>query len=226
MLCSNLRADSINPSLYLVINPEQCRFEKPVDVARKAVAGGVSAIQIRVKESSKQCYQDLVSSITEALRPYHVPVFVNDQIDVAAATGTNCVHLGQNDTPVSEARRILGSEAHIGLTIRSLEEAQKVPHKELSYISIGGVFATQSKNNPEPPIGLAQLSRIYVTLRNLGARCPIIAISGINLQNLESVLATGVDGVAVVSALCQARDPAWMAHQFRNRIDSFNRLNH
>ena len=211
----------IDPSLYLVINPEQCQFQSPVEIARKAVAGGVTTVQIRTKVMCDQSYTDLATQVDQALRPHHVPVFVNDRPEVAAAAGINCIHLGQDDASVHEVRQALGPDALIGLTVRSMEEAENAPTQELSYISVGGVFATRSKANPDPPIGLTKLKDIVRHLKSRGTSCPIIAISGINQTNLESVLSTEVDGVAVVSAICESDKPEVVAHELRSTIHSY-----
>ena len=211
----------IDPSLYLVINPEQCRHQSPVDIAKNAVAGGVSTVQIRTKLMCDQSYTELAAQVDQALRPLHVPVFVNDRLEVAAAAGINCIHLGQDDVSVHEAREALGPDAQIGLTVRSMEEAENAPTQELSYLSVGGVFATRSKANPDPPIGLTKLKDIVRYLKSR-ADCPIIAISGINQTNLESVLSTEVDGVAVVSAICESDSPETVARELRNTIHSYH----
>ncbi len=214
---------NFDPSLYLVINPEQCRYENPVDLATKAVSGGVSAVQVRSKFMSDRDYTELVTEVADELQLFQVPVFVNDRIEVAAATGVRCLHLGQDDATVHAARQSLGSEARIGLTVRSLNEAKRAPLEELSYISVGGVFATRSKHNPDPPIGLRTLAAIVAELKSRGTGCPIVAISGINLTNLNSVLATGVDGIAVVSAICESSDPQSTAREFRMTINQFSK---
>ncbi len=221
-LNSSFAACDFDPSLYLVINPEQCRGGHPVELVQQAAAGGVSTIQLRSKTMNDRNYGTLVSEIAEVLHPFQVPVFVNDRVEVALATGVGCIHLGQRDTSVSAARQALGSKARIGLTIRSLEEAKNAPLDELDYVSIGGVFATRSKLDAGAPIGLERLAAICQALRSRNAGCPIIAISGINLNNLKSVLTAGVDGIAVVSAICESSDPESMARRFRKAIDEYN----
>ena len=214
----------IDASLYLVINPEQCRHLNPIDLAAKAVAGGVSTVQVRSKSMSDHDYGLLVEQIVRALRPYRIPVFVNDRVAVAVSARVDCIHLGQSDETVGVARSRLGDQAHIGLTVRSMEEAMNAPLEELSYVSVGGVFSTRSKYNPSPPIGLKQLKEIVNYLKSRDSTCPIIAISGIDLGNVDAVLETGVDGVAVVSAICESEDPKLIAQQFRNKIGNCHSL--
>lgn len=209
---------SVDPTLYLVINPEQCRFDTPAHLAVKAAAGGVSAVQVRCKSLDDKDYAMVVQQIADALHPRRIPVFVNDRVDVAFAAQIHCIHLGQTDDSVHLARDRLGDRAQIGLTVRSMEEAENAPLEELSYVSVGGVFPTRSKYNPNSPIGLGQLRDIVDSLKSRDPECPIIAISGINLSNVNAVLAAGADGVAVVSAICESNDPESAARQLRNKI--------
>ena len=210
---------AVDPSLYLVINPEQCRYFEPVELAILAAQGGVSAVQIRSKSLSDQEFKELADKVSNALQPYPVSIFVNDRVSVATATGVKGIHLGQDDESVTTARRALGPQASIGLTVRSIEEAKSAPLTELSYVSVGGVFATESKFNPDPPIGLKMLATIVNVLRSRNANCPIIAISGIHSDNLRAVLQTGVDGVAVVSAICESQSPKSAARELKRIIE-------
>lgn len=212
---------SFDPSLYLVINPHQCANGDPVKTARQAVRGGVTAVQVRCKTADDGTYSKIVKEVAMELSSLNIPVFVNDKVDVARTAGVSCIHLGQDDAPVCKARRILGIDALIGLTVRSMPEAENAPLHDIDYVSIGGVFATRSKNNPDDPIGLENLREIYSNIRLRDPDIPIIAISGINESNLDSVLQTGVSGVAVVSAICESGRPQAVAQRLRQRIIQF-----
>ena len=146
-------------------------------------------------------------AIRGRLAPLGVPLLINDRADVAFAAGADGVHLGQDDMAVADARRLLGPHAMIGLSIKTLEQAAQAPIEHLDYVCIGGVFATASKDNPDPPIGLAGLERIFAQMRGRDPDLPIGAIAGINAGNAGAVIATGADGVAVISALSLAGDP-------------------
>ena len=208
-------------SLYLVINPEQCANGNTIQTALSAVKGGVTAIQLRTKTMDTPRLEAMVDDVANALGSQNVPIFINDRVHIAACSGVNAVHLGQDDMPVEEARAILGEKAYLGLTVRSSNEAQSAPLHLLDYVSVGGVFPTRSKINPDPPIGIDGLERIVNLLRSRNSQLPIIAISGITTQNLDSVLQCGVDGVAVVSAICESEDPQLAAQDFRRRINEF-----
>ena len=209
-----------DPSLYLVINPEQCANGSVVQTARRAAQGGVTAIQLRSKTLDKAQLTAMVVEVSKALESHDVAIFVNDRVDVALASGVNAVHLGQDDADAVSARRTMGDDALLGLTARSVAEADDAPLGQLDYISVGGIFPTSSKLNPDPPIGLDGLKTIVNRLRERDCELPIIAISGITQQNLQSVLQCGVDGVAVVSAICEACDPEAAAQEFRTMIDT------
>ncbi len=214
----------IDLSLYLVINPEQCHHYAPVEVALMAASGGASAVQVRGKSLDFPTFVKLVENVYEALQPFNIPVFVNDRVDVAKAAGVNCVHLGQKDMPASEAMEILGPNAHIGLTVSSMQEAEEVPGCGLSYISIGRVFPTKSKKHEKAPIGLTQLKAIVQNLRKQHSTIPIVAISGINLSNVESVLKSGVNGVALVSEICESDNPQQSTVALRESINRYLNL--
>ena len=215
-----MKNHSFDPSLYLVVNPEQCVFGSVADTVCEAVQGGVTAVQIRSKSLNTENFIKLVDETVKNLASDTVPVIVNDRIDVATATKASGVHLGQEDTSVLQARQIIGTTSIIGLTVRSIQEAEDAPLDWLDYISIGGVFATQSKQNPDPPIGVDQLQVILEKIRLQNPDMPVIAISGINESNIDQVLATGVDGVAVVSAICESESPRKAARRLRDLIES------
>ncbi|MEZ5594618.1 MAG: thiamine phosphate synthase, partial [Gammaproteobacteria bacterium] len=162
----------IDPRLYLVIGPDDCgnnpedgAGRDPVEIAVAAVAGGVSAVQLRAKDLSGRVFLQLALRMKQALAGSGVPLLINDRVDIALAAQVDGVHLGQDDLPAREARRLLGPEAIIGLTVRSRSEAEQAPLEVLDYLSIGGVFATRSKDNPDPPIGLAGLTTLATLLR-------------------------------------------------------------
>lgn len=207
---------SLDPRLYLVLDPAQCA--DPVALARAAVAGGVTLVQLRQKNTATRERLSLARALVAALGP--VPLLVNDRVDVALAAGAAGVHVGQSDMPAIDARRLLGEKAIIGLTVRSLDEARAALAAPVDYLSIGGVHATASKHNPEPPIGLAGLREIVTLLRDHGCSLPLTAISGIQAAQIPAVLGCGVQGVALVSAICGAANPRATARELRGIVDA------
>jgi thiamine-phosphate pyrophosphorylase len=148
-----------------------------------------------------------------------VPLLVNDRVDVALAAGADGVHLGQEDMHPADARRLLGPEAIIGITVKTPAQADGLYRMPADYACIGGVFATESKLNPEPPIGLDGFSRIAFRARLAGGNIPVGAIAGIDHTNAASVIAMGADGIAVISAIFAAENVEAAARHLRTTID-------
>lgn len=189
-------------TLYLVVDPRLCAGRAPLDIVKAAVAGGATVVQLRDKQGSTRRLLAEARRLKAWLAAHAVPLLVNDRVDVALAAEADGVHLGQDDMPPADARRLLGPGAIIGLTVRSTAEATTAPRDVVDYVSVGGVFATASKDNPEPPSGLEGLRGIAAE-----ADLPRVAISGINETNARDIIGAGVDGIAVVSAICAAPDP-------------------
>jgi thiamine-phosphate pyrophosphorylase len=149
-----------------------------------------------------------------------VPLIINDYVDVAIEVGAEGVHLGQDDTDVMTARTRVGPILFIGLSVKTPAQAWSAPLRIIDYVGIGGVFATTSKNNPDPPIGLAGLREIVRIFRYRIGNFPMCAIAGINAGNAADVIAAGADGVSVISALSKAPDPTAAARGLRGIVDA------
>ncbi|MEE8274121.1 MAG: thiamine phosphate synthase [Alphaproteobacteria bacterium] len=188
-------------TLYLVVDPRLCGGRAPLDVVEAAVAGGATIVQLRDNDSTTRRQIDEACRLKAWLEPRGVPLLINDRVDVALAAQADGVHLGQDDMAPADARRLLGPDAVVGLTVRALAQAREVPASVVDYVSIGGVFPTASKDNPDPPIGLKGLRRLAAEVE-----LPRVAISGIGTANAAEVISAGVDGVAVISAVCAAPD--------------------
>ena len=138
---------------------------------------------------------------------------------MALAAGADGVHVGQDDMPAEEARRLLGPDALIGLSIKTVEEASTAPLDLVDYVGVGGVYATTSKDNPEPPIGAEGLRTLVAAIRARAPAMPIAAIAGIDESNAAEVIGAGADGIAVIAALARAQDPAAAARRLRAIVD-------
>ncbi len=190
-----------DPSVYLVMGPD---VADPVAMARKAAAGGVGLIQWRDKGGSTAEQVALVRALVAAV---DVPILVNDRADVALIAGAAGVHVGHGDLTPTEARRIVGDDAIVGLTIHTMEEAEAALGEPIDYGSVGGVYQTFSKVNPNPPIGVDGFAAIAARLK--AARpIKVVAIAGIDAARAADLRAAGADGVAVMSAITKAADPA------------------
>jgi thiamine-phosphate pyrophosphorylase len=182
-------------------------------------SGGATLFQLRDKHGATRAMVDEARAIKENLKPLGKPLLVNDRVDVALAAGADGVHVGQEDMAVEDARRLLGPDAIIGLSIKTVGQAEAAPVHLLDYVGIGGVYATTSKDNPDPPIGILGLQRIAAVFRRRAPRLPLCAIAGIDLSNAGATIAAGVDGVAVISALSLAPSPGDAARTLRASVD-------
>jgi len=206
--------------LYALVDPEHAAGRPLPDLARQVAEGGATLVQLRDKQSSTRAMIEQARAIKAALAPTRVPFIINDRVDVALAAGADGVHVGQDDMDVRDARRLLGPDAIIGLSVKTVAQAQAAPLEHLSYVAIGGVFATSSKDNPDPPIGVDGLKSIAAEIRARAPGFPIGAIAGIDESNAADVIAAGADGIAVISALSFAPDPAQAAGKLRVIIDA------
>ena len=190
--------------LYAIVDPEHAGGRSLPDLAKLVAAGGATLVQLRDKKSDTRAMIDSARAVKAALAPFHVPLLINDRVDVALAAGADGVHVGQTDMAPEDARRLLGPEAIIGLSIKSVALAEAAPIELIDYVGIGGVYATTSKDNPNPPIGVDGLRRIVDVFRRRDPKFPSCAIAGINAANAGATIAAGADGVSVISALSLA----------------------
>jgi thiamine-phosphate pyrophosphorylase len=205
--------------LYALVDPERAGGRDLAELALMLARGGATLVQLRDKFGSTQTMVETARAMRSRLAPLGVPLLINDRADVAFAAGADGVHLGQDDMAAADARRLLGPQAVIGLSIKTREQATQAPIEHLDYVCIGGVFATTSKDNPDPPIGLAGLRSVFSVMRERDPDLPIGAIAGIDATNAEAVIAAGADGVAVISALSLAGDPQSAARDLRAIVE-------
>lgn len=206
--------------LYAILDPERARERPLPELAAAAIAGGATLLQYRDKHADTRKYIDTTRAILAAISGKGVPLLINDRVDVAMAAGADGVHVGQDDMPPADARRLLGPRAIIGLTLNNTREALAAVQEPIDYGCIGGVFATSSKDNPKPPIGLDGLADIIANARIATPALPLGAIAGIDENNASTVIAMGADGIAVISAILMADDVSAAAHRLRIIIDA------
>lgn len=176
------------------------------EVVQQAIAGGVDCVQLREKHLSTRAFLEQASSLKQLMRPTGVPLIINDRVDVAWAVGADGVHLGQEDMPVSIARKLLGPGAIIGLSVETWEDVENAEGMPINYLGVSPVFSTPTKTDTRGAWGLEGLGRIKSYSRH-----PLIAIGGLNQSNIADVVRAGADGIAVVSAVCSADDPTGAA---------------
>ena len=204
--------------VYAIVDPETSGGHDLAELARQLAAGGATLVQLRDKLSETRVMVARACAIKAALG--NVPLLINDSIDVALAAGCAGVHVGQEDMTAEDARRLLGSGAIIGLSIKTTAQAAAAPLDLIDYAGIGGVYGTTSKTTKSKPIGPAGLARVIEGLHRRKADFPTCGIAGINSGNAAEVIAAGADGVSVISALSLAADPQAAARTLRNIVDA------
>ncbi|MET9023950.1 thiamine phosphate synthase [Actinopolymorpha sp. NPDC004070] len=210
---------ALDLSLYLVTDAALCGPRGVAATVRDAVAGGVSAVQLRDPGATTRDLLRTGAQVREVLAGTGVPLFVNDRADVAYALSADGVHLGQSDLPPEHARDLLGPGAWIGLSVHApghLDGALTLPPGTVDYLGVGPVFAQTTKADAASPGGLALLADLVATAAAAGLPC--VAIGGIGPDNAAAVRATGVAGIAVVSAVCGRPDPAAAARALRTEV--------
>lgn len=210
---------TVDVRLNAILDPERAGGRPLVDLARAVVAGGATLLQLRDKHGSTRRMIEAARALIEVLAPLGVPLVINDRVDVALAAGAAGVHVGPDDMAVEDARAILGPGAIVGHSIKTLDQAERVPLDLLDYAGVGGVYATLSKDNPAPPMGPEGLAKIRAVLRRRAPLMPVVGIAGIEIGNAAPVVAAGADGVAVISALSLAPDPEVAARTLRAIVD-------
>jgi thiamine-phosphate pyrophosphorylase len=211
---------TIDLRLNAIVDPERAGGHDLAELARHCAAGGATLIQLRDKHGDTGAMVGTARAIKQALAPFRVAFVVNDRIDVALAAGADGVHIGPDDMSVADARRLLGPGAIIGLSIKSVAEAESAPVELIDYVGSGGVYVTLSKEQKKPPIGPQGLARIIAVLKRRKTTIPVCGIAGVDASNAAEVIAAGADGVAVISALSLVPDPAAAARTLRGIVDA------
>lgn len=204
---------ALDLSLYLVTDRGLTLGRDLCTIVEAAVQGGVTCVQLREKDCETGEFVELALQLKTLLDGYNVPLIINDRIDVALAVDAAGVHIGQSDMPYEIARRLLGNDKYIGLSVETLDEAMVANALEVDYIGISPIFSTQTKQDIKQPFELEGAKRVVEITRH-----PTVAIGGIHPHNVARVMQTGVDGVAVVSAIVSAIDPQQNAKELSSII--------
>lgn len=196
----------------LVTDPAMTERRGLVETVLAAVEGGVTIVQLRDKDASDTEMLATGRALLAALAPLGVPLIVNDRVAVAAALGTH-LHIGQEDGDPAAARAAIGPDAILGLSVTAAGGVASVDPAIVDYVGLGPVFATGTKPDAAPALGLDAFGTIARALP-----VPVVAIGGIDAENAAAVIAAGAVGIAVVSAICAADDPRAAAAALRARL--------
>lgn len=183
------------PKLYPITDVYLSNLSHAEQVERLAT-GGASIIQLREKKAAPREFYEAALAALQVARRLNVKLIINDRVDIALAIGADGVHLGQDDLPPEQARKILGERCIIGYSTHDLKQALAADSMPIDYIAIGPIFQTSTKENPDPVVGLNLIAQLKSQITK-----PLVAIGGITLENAKAVFAAGADSVAVISEL-------------------------
>lgn len=207
------------PAIYPITNRELSGLSHAEQVRRLAESG-CRFVQIREKSaSSREFYEAVVEALSIA-NEVGMKIIVNDRVDIAVAAGAHGVHLGQEDMPAAEARKLLGEEAILGYSTHTVEQALEATKMPLDYIAVGPIYATSTKEDPDPVIGLDGIKRIRSAV---GTR-KLVAIGGINVENIAAVIAAGADSAAIISSLYY--DPSEIGQRYQALTKAASTVKH
>ncbi len=201
--------------LYLVTDRPLSLGRDIAWIVEEAAKGGVTMVQLREKDCSTREFVDLACRLKDKLKPYNIPLIINDRIDVALAADVDGVHIGQSDMPYTLARKLLGKDKIIGLSVENMEQVEAANLLDVDYIGISPVFSTPTKTDTFKPFGIDGVKKVMEISKH-----PAVAIGGINTSNVMDISKAGADGVAVVSAICSADNPREAAAAFHPLIES------
>lgn len=204
---------SLLSRLYPILVPSRIGSEslaETCEFALELVAGGATLLQLREKQKSAKEILRVARELRRVL-PAYVRLILNDRADLALAACADGVHVGQEDIPPAAARRIIGSHGILGVSTHNPEQIAAAAQTSANYVAVGPVFATSSKENPDPVVGLEGVRRARALTDK-----PVVAIGGITVENCRSVIEAGADSVAVISELL--RDPRKTTAQFLSEM--------
>lgn len=185
-----------------------------VDGARLALEGGCRWVQLRMKEATEAEFMVTAAEIGRLCKDHGATFVLDDHVEWVEKTGADGVHLGKNDMPIDEARKILGNDKIIGGTANTFEDVERLYRQGANYIGCGPFRFTTTKKNLSPVLGLEGYQHIVDQMKSHGINLPIVAIGGILESDIKSILATGVSGIAVSGGILNAENPAEEMQRF------------
>ena len=201
--------------LYLVTDRSLSLNRSLEEVVAQAAAGGVTMVQLREKDAPTGEFVELARELMSILKPLDIPLIINDRIDVALAVNADGVHIGQSDMSYNDARKLMGKDKIIGLSVENFSDIELANTLDVDYIGISPVYGTPTKTDTAKPFGLEGLREAAKLSKH-----PTVAIGGMNKGTIAEVMQTGCDGIAVVSAICSAQNIAKETAELKEIIEA------
>jgi thiamine-phosphate pyrophosphorylase len=202
--------------VYLVTDRPLCLDRPLTSIVAHAIRAGIACVQLREKNASTRDFLNQALALKPMLASAGIPLIINDRVDIALAANADGVHLGQSDMPYAEARKLLGPDSVIGLSVETWADVEAAQDLDVNYLGVSPIFATPTKTDTQAPWGLEGLARIRAFSRH-----SLVAIGGLNAANAPDIIQAGADAVAVVSAICSAEDPFAATRSLVYCFDSF-----
>lgn len=207
-----MKVEGANVRLYAVTDRSWLCERQLADDVEKALEGGVTFLQFREKELGDEAFLEEARKIQALAKKFHVPFLVNDRVEIAKACDADGVHVGQEDAGVAYARQVLGPDKIVGASAHNVEEAVEAEQQGADYLGVGAVFGSETKKNVS--------SMPKETLKAIceAVDIPVVAIGGISMENIGQLRGTGIEGVAVVSAIFSKKDIKQAANKMLQKI--------
>ena len=206
-------ADLSSSRLYGILDLSYVEIRESEKMAEAMIAGGVDLVQLRAKGLASAQIAEIAAEVHRLLAGRGLPLIINDHPEVARIVAAEGVHLGQDDMPIAEARKVAGPNCMVGKSTHSLDQAIRAFYEGADYIGFGPIFATPTKPD-YAPVGLSEIQKVHDAVR-----IPIFCIGGIKLDNLSEVIEAGARRVVIVSGLLQARDAAEYARSAKKMLN-------
>lgn len=202
----------VDLTLYLVTDSTYHTEESFLHTVEEACIGGATIVQLREKGGSSRDYLNQALKVKEITDRYHIPLIIDDRIDIALACDAAGVHVGQSDLPVSYARRLLGPDKIVGATAKTVPQALEAYEQGADYLGVGAMFPTTTK-----VVTILTAPATLTEIRHT-VPIPVVAIGGLNRGNMDILKDTAADGIAVVSAIMKAEDPRSAAEELKKHM--------
>jgi len=206
-------------SLYLVTDSSLSKGRTIEWIVAEAVKGGITMVQLREKDCTTRDFVALAITLKGLLQQYSIPLIINDRLDIVLASDADGIHIGQSDIPYQIARKILGYDKIIGLSVETILQAQEANNLDVDYIGISPVFTTATKTDLNLAFGLEGILKIASFTKHR-----MVGIGGITADNAKAIVVAGAEGVSVVSAIVSADDPAKAASTLKQQIDAAKKI--
>ncbi len=201
-----MKKNEIDYTLYLCTDRDLMSTDTLEEAVEQAIKGGCTLVQLREKNSSSLEFYETAKKIRKITRKYNIPLIINDRVDIALAVDADGVHVGQSDLPAKVVRHVIGEDKIMGVSAAKLSEARQAVEAGADYLGVGAMYPTDTKTDARP-VTMEELKEIRSAVN-----VPIVVIGGINQKTLHNFKGTGIDGLAVVSAVIAAENIEKAAH--------------